>query len=325
MEIQIVNKDQLMVPDENIVTRSNSPFIKANTKEVSLSHLQKDCTIPVFSKDNECTISHQEFIDVTFDCAQKVFGGQQIMPPEIRVSHIVKGRIPSAIGKPVKDLLDSEKTIYYERMMFGVELPSITLDVNGNQLNLVLGGVRAYNQENLYSKKGMEKFKFFIGFRNMVCCNMCVSSDGYAGDIRSSSVDYLKKQLMFLMGDYQMQEHLNQMQSFSKYKLREHQFAQLVGRCRLYAHLPKKEKEGLIPMLLNDGQVNAVAKAYYEDENFSQDQNGDLNLWNFFNLLTGANKSSYIDTFLDRSVNSYGITQALYNSLKNKTGLWYLN
>ena len=40
-----------------------SPFILANTEEVSLQHLKHDCIIPVFSKDNEKTIAHQEFIE----------------------------------------------------------------------------------------------------------------------------------------------------------------------------------------------------------------------------------------------------------------------
>lgn len=38
-------------------------------------------------------------------------------------------------------------------------------------------------------------------------------------------------------------------------------------------------------------------------------------MWKFYNLITGANKSSYLDTFLGRSVNatevSVGLTEAL--------------
>jgi len=38
-------------------------FIEANTSEVTLSHLRNECVIPVFSKDNEVTISHVNFIE----------------------------------------------------------------------------------------------------------------------------------------------------------------------------------------------------------------------------------------------------------------------
>lgn len=67
-----------------------------------------------------------------------------------------------------------------------------------------------------------------------------------------------------------------------------------------------------------DTQINLVAKAYYKDENFGISDNGaEINMWNVYNLLTGANKSSYIDNFLDRSLNatelSTGICQALNN------------
>ena len=38
-------------------------------------------------------------------------------------------------------------------MAFIYEVPSIEENVNGNKLSLTVGGVRAYNFENLYGKK----------------------------------------------------------------------------------------------------------------------------------------------------------------------------
>ena len=50
-----------------------------------------------------------------------------------------------------------------------------------------------------------------------------------------------------------------------------------------------------------------------------------INLWNVYNLFTGANKNSYIDNFLDRSVNAteliQGINNALYGDTKYK---WFI-
>ena len=114
---------------------------------------------------------HQNFIETVWSAAHKQFP-EAIDQPEIRVSHIVKGRIPEAIHKPVGQLLESDKTIYYERMMFCFEIPSVYEEIEGNRLNLSVGGVRAYNHENLYSKKTAEKFRVFIGFKNLVCCNL---------------------------------------------------------------------------------------------------------------------------------------------------------
>ena len=50
-------------------------------------------------------------------------------------------------------------------------------------------------------------------------------------------------------------------------------------------------------------------------------ENGnEISLWNVYNLLTGANKSSYIDNFLDRAYNATqladGLNKALYGDSK---------
>ena len=120
--------------------KSKLPFIEANTREVNVEHLKNDCVVPVFSKDNEITISHPSFIETAWEAAHQVFRNEDIEKPSIRVSHVVKGRTPEAIHKPVKDLLDEDKTIYYERMMFCFEIPSIHEDIGGNRLNLTIWG-----------------------------------------------------------------------------------------------------------------------------------------------------------------------------------------
>ena len=293
------------------------PFIEANTKEISMVHLKNECIVPVFSKDNEITISHPNFIETVWEAANRVFPDESIELPEIRVSHIIKGRTPEAIHKSVKDLLEEDKTIYYERMMFCFEIPSIYEDINGNRLNLTIGGVRAYNHENLYSKKGMEKFKIFIGFKNMVCCNMCVSTDGFKSELKVMDVHGLLNAAMQLFQEYNAAKHLYYMGAFKDSYMTEHQFAQFLGKCRLYQYLPVEQKKRLPQMLMTDTQIGIVAKSFYHDENFSTIEHGnEISMWNVYNLLTGANKSSYIDNFLDRAYNATqladGLNKALY-------------
>ena len=109
-------------PATPIVSLGNTPrtrhFIEANTKPVDMAHLKNDCVVPVFSKDNEVTISHQSFIETVWTAAHRLFPQEAIDTPEIVVSHIIKGRIPEAIYKPVNQLLETDKTINYERMAF---------------------------------------------------------------------------------------------------------------------------------------------------------------------------------------------------------------
>ena len=302
-------------PYMEAVTPKKLPFIEANTKEVTIEHLKDDCIIPVFSKDNEVTISHHGFIEAIYDAARKVFPNETISSPVVRASHVIKGRIPEAIYKPVSALLESDKTIYYERMMFCFDIPTIYTDINGNRLNLTIGGVRAYNHENLYSRKTAEKFKVFIGFKNLVCCNLCISTDGYSACMKAMELAGLFRSAIELFQGYNMDKHLQLMQAFCQFEMTEVQFAQFLGKARMYQFLPQSSKKVIPQLLMTDTQIGLVAKSYYEDENFGKGYENALSMWNFYNLLTGANKSSYIDNFLDRSLNasqlSTGICKAL--------------
>ena len=314
------------VPEPLESKHVHKPFIEANTQEVNLYHLKNDCIIPVFSKDNEKTIAHQEFIEIAQDCVTKVFPHHSITQPEIRVSHQIKGRTPDAIHLNVKDLLDHQKTIYYERMAFIIQIPGIKDTINGNELSLTIGGVRSYNLENLYNKKTFEKFKFFVGFQNKVCCNLCVWSDGFVDDVKVSSYQELQSKLMTVLSQYNAEKHISEMKEFADYSLTEHQFAQLIGRTRLYQHLPKLEKLALPALNFNDGHINTIAKDYYEDESFSRDNGGNINLWNVYNLFTQANKSSYIDTFLDRNLNAFDFTKGIQQTLNGNSDYhWFLS
>ena len=305
----------LFQQENRTVAPTNLPFIEANTKEVEMSHLKDDCIIPVFSKDNEVTISHQSFIDTIVDAAYQVFPHEEISCPAIRVSHVVKGRIPEAIHKPVSQLLESDKTIYYERMMFCIEVPTIFQDIDGDRLNLTIGGVRAYNEQNLYSKKSPEKFKIFIGFKNMVCCNLCVSTDGYKSCIRVMDTGALLQAAVELFRSYNMMQHLAVMAAYREMQLSESQFAQFLGKCRMYQYLPTYQKKKLPEMLMTDTQIGVVAKAYYDDEHFGIGNGVDISLWKMYNLFTGSNKISYIDNYLDRAHNATVVTTGLARAM----------
>lgn len=319
------NPEQMIHNAPQIINNTSSGFIEANTEPVTLEHLKNDCIIPVFSKDNESTISHYQFVNTLYNQVQDKYAEFNIREPEIRVSHVIKGRIPSAIGKPAKELLEHEKTIYYERCAFLIHIPQIKHVVNGNELSLSIGGVRSLSQENLYSKKSLEKFKVFIGFKNKVCTNLCVSTDGYTNDIRIGSIHDLEQYTNQLFLRYNKEGHLGTMEKISKYDLSEKQFAHFIGKARMYQHLTKQEQQGLFPIALNDSQINIVVKDYYNDTNFNRSQDGSINLWRLYNLFTGANKSSYIDSNLERNVNAYELVNELGNSIENNTNNWFLN
>ena len=300
-------------------------FIEANTVEVTLDQLKNDCITPVFAKDNELTISHPLFIETVEEATKDFFKGEQVEESIIRASHIIKGRIPSAIHKPANQLLESDKTQYFERCAFSIDIPTIYQDINGNRLYLSVVGVRAYNQQNLFSKKSPELFRVAIGFKNTVCCNLCIFTDGYRGEIRVSSTTELYQRMLELFHNFNPAKQIHLMQQLCNSSLSMHQFCQVIGKMRLYQSLPMRIQKDIPRLLITDTQINQVAKSYINDEDFGG-YGKDLNMWNFYNLLTGANKSSYIDSFLDRSLNAteiaLGINSALYGEERYR---WFID
>ena len=112
---------------------------------------------------------------------------------------------------------------------------------------------------------------------------------------------------------------------FQQHTITEQQFAQLVGRARMYRHMPEGARLAISELGLGDAQINNVCQSYYTDKSFCCNADGSINLWRLFNLLTGANKSSYIDSFLDRSANAYNLVRDLMAALQGKVDCWYLS
>lgn len=305
---------------------SHASFIQANTIEMDFATMQRHHIIPVFTKDNEPLISHVDFIQSTSDVIHHYFRGETILEPAIRVSHPIKGRIPDARHKPAQQLEEHEKTLYYERAMFVFDIPSICKDIDGQEISLSVGGVKSYGMDKLNNKKGAdEHFKIFIGFSVKVCSNLSVWSDGAMLNLRVRSQGELMDALMKLVNGYNPRQHVQAMQKLSEYQLTESQFAQIMGRARLYQHLPNDQKKHIPPLLFTDTQMGAIAKDYYQDQSFCRNEQGDINLWRMYNLLTGANKSSYIDSFLDRGVNAFEFSHQLQRGLEGNAANWYLN
>ena len=325
MNLILNNTESQVIEETQVVQSSKRNFIEANTTKVDLRHLKEDCIIPVFAKDNESTISHYEFVNATKEVIEEILQFKGVLTPDIRVSHEIKGRIPSAVGKPAKELSESEKTIYYERMAFVIEVPGITETVNGNKLNLTIGGVRAYNQENLFSKKSIEKFKVFIGFQNTVCTNLCIATDGLKDDLRISSTLELKSRIYEVINGYDRKKHLSNLKRMNNFSLTETQFAHLLGKMKLFPYLSKAEKLTLFPLLANDSQINGIVKDYHTDQHFSKSEDGSINLWRLYNLFTEANKSNYIDSNFERNVNAYGFINYLSNFIEKPSPNWFLH
>ncbi len=331
LEIQPINSNGIISFDEGQAIHEPSsvstdkPFIQANTTEVTLQEIKDNHIIPVFIKDNEPLISHADFIETTLKVASDVYSGETILTPTVRVSHPVKGRIPEAKNKSANELEEWEKTIYFERMAFIIEVPSISDVIGGNTLSLTIGGVKSYGLDNLYSRKTDQHFKLFVGFNNRVCLNLKIWSDGYMGDLKVTTIGQLSACIRSLLEQHNAVFQLNQMKLLSDYSLSESQFAHLIGKARMYQHLPKDFQREIPQLMFGDQQISSVVKDYYRDNSFCRDEQGNINLWRLYNLFTEANKSSYIDNFIDRSVNAYHFIEKIRWALEEKSNNWYLS
>ena len=90
---------EVITNDDGAKCKRHPNFIESNTQEISLEELTERNIIPTFS-DNSLTISHQNFIGAVTKVASNVFG--ELTPVELRVSHPIIGRVPSAQHESIR-------------------------------------------------------------------------------------------------------------------------------------------------------------------------------------------------------------------------------
>ncbi len=317
METTLIYNEQTDSYVEQNQTEQSSPFILGNTQEIELQSLQDDYLIPVFSRDNTETISHSEFINTIMDAAQTHFQGEQFLTPQVRVSHEMKLRTRTGYGKLVENLTDDDSNSYFQRMMFMIEIPTISHNVNGCDLNLQIVGVRSYHETNLLGNSSQKQvFQMGIGLLNRVCVNMCLSTNGVNSSIKVTNTADLYRYAVELFSQYNSKLHIEQMRRLNDTIIDVKTFAQFLGKCRLYSALPQRIKTELnLPeMILTEAQINNCVRDYYRDENFGGGEQGIITAWQLYNLITNY-KGNYIDTTLGRSVNAFdvvcGVTRAI--------------
>lgn len=310
--------------NELVLNPTSVNFLEANTNAITIEELTEQCVVPTWA-NQELTISHQDFISTVHDAACNVFAGETINNPEIRVSHIVRGRIPSALNKRSSELLESEKTQFYQRLAFAFTIPSLHECINGQRLELCVGGVRNYSDLNLYrANRGMEKFTVFIGWRVNVCSNQVLTGEGVKLSFEVMSLHDLYKAVLDLFYNFNLDNDIQLLQSLTQMRLSETQFAQIVGRMRLYQALPSHLQRELPKLLITDSQINNVCRDYYSNPNFGT-KDSSISMFDFHNLLTEANKSSYIDSYVQRAINATDVTVGISKALQGYSEYsWFL-
>ena len=316
-----------IITDEVITEEPHPNFIESNTQAITLGEIAEKSIVPTFS-DNSLTISHQDFCMATYKAAEEIFG--QLTPIECRVSHPINGRIPTALHKKATELTDEEKTIYYQRLAWIAKVGSCTRNIDGQEIHLTIGGVRAYSEDKLYNRPSALKFKIFVGWQVRVCSNLMLQTNGYSGTIECmTQSDIHQKALeLFSSFDPEKDNNLNALAELQDTRMTEEQFCHIVGRLRLLQALPVAQQKAIPQFILGDQAINESVRQYVTNPNFGR-KNGDdgISTWDFMQLLTEAAKGSYIDRWLDRNANSIEFSQGIRKALRyEETDYdWFLN
>lgn len=319
---------QVEVIDNEDRVDNNPVFIESNTQAITLEELTNKNIIPTFS-DNTLTISHQNFIGAVTKVAEQIFG--ELSTVECRVSHPIIGRVPSAQHKKVSELLDSEKTVFYQRMAWCCRVKSLTQIINGQSVHLVVGGVRSYHEDRLYKGQSPLKFHIFVGWRVRVCSNLMLTCDGNSGTIECmTEADIMQKSLeLFRSFNPHKEDTLHLLGNLASTEISEEQFCSIIGRLRLLQFLPVSEQRHHPSFTIGDQAVNAMVKNYVADPNFRKKQGEPYTCWSLMqNANEAVKQTAYIDRFIDRNQQAtdfaIGIQKAL-DGQDTEGYTWFLN
>ena len=294
--------EDAVIVSEKKQEKEHPNFIESNTSGITLEELETNCIVPSFG-DNQLTISHQTFIHRIEEAASIFFAGETFGNTEIRVSHKILGRHPSALTKRKEELKPEDETIYYQRMAFCFHIRTICREMNGEEVHLC------------------------IGWRVRVCSNLMLTCDGLTGRLEVMGDTDIYIAALKLFREFNPEQNLRLLENLGRTMISQEQFCQIIGRLRLYQVLPASQMKELPKVILGDSNINAATKGYIDNPNFGLRGRAKISCWDLMQLLNEAAKQSYIDKFLERNQNAtdfaVGIQKALRGEDTENYG-WFL-
>ena len=106
--------------------------------------------------------------------------------------------------------------------------------MNGEEVNLCIGGVRSLNEENLYARKSPEKFKIFIGWRVRVCSNLMLTNDGLTGRLEVMSDTDIYSSALRLFQDFKPEQNLRLLENLGRTKISQERRCGIGGKTVLW-------------------------------------------------------------------------------------------
>ena len=235
----------------------------------------------------------------------------------------MKLRTRNGAGKLVENLGPDDESSYMQRMMFMIEIPSITAVIDGNRLTLMVTAVRSYAETNLLGfSSQLQRFRLGIGFVNTVCTNMLLRTDGVNLSIKVTNTTDLYRYCLEVFSRYNQQVHLQELEKLTQTVIDVPTFARFLGRARMASQMPTamKKELGLPEFLLPESQVNSMVRDYFTDENFSG-SGKDITAWQFYQLMTNY-RNNYVDVAMERCINAFDVAQGIARAVNHEDDTW---
>ena len=88
-----------------------------------------------------------------------------------------------------------------------------------------------------------------------------------------TNINELYRNVLELFNNFNAAKEIHLMQTLSDTYLSETQFAQVVGRMRMYQALSPARQKAIPRLLITDSQINSVCRDYYTNEVFGVKDN----------------------------------------------------
>ena len=312
-EAQIVSVEPFPVATEE---EAPLPFIEANSAAVSWRELTEESILPSYA-DGEIVVPHSHFIQALVMAAHDALPQDTFGPVEIRASHLTQGRIPSAIYKKTSELLESDKTKYWERICFCVQITSRQTYILGEPATLTFGGCRSLQDINFHGRKTSEVFQAYISYRAKICSNLMISlQDGLKDKIEATGPAEIYAAAYQLFSQFNAVENLRSLDGLGRTRITVDQFTHLIGKLRYYNCLSTADKRELpFQIELGDSQVYAATRNFVNGH-FGLNGRDSVDLFQMLNCFNQASKSSYLHNFLLKNANCTELTLGVQRSLE---------
>ena len=117
-------------------------------------------------------------------------------------------------------------------MAFISHVVGLSREINGQIVNLTIGGVRNYADDQLYRTATPQRFKVFVGWQVRVCSNIMLTCNGNSGVIQClTEADVFQKAIeLFTKFNPERENILTQLANLQTTRMTEQQFCNIIGR-----------------------------------------------------------------------------------------------